>query len=175
MTKLTLAFALMLTAAAAAHAQGTTPAGTPLPPGTSDLHLRKIKDPVHLDEALINASRNRNISRAESVPHTARNTKPPTFDAKIKVKNSSTKFIESVDWTATLLDPETGAVIRSYAVTSKTRIAPGKSKKLSEKLEKPGYRVVSAVSPNPHKGVVADLKVKVTSVTYADGSTSTTP
>lgn len=175
MTKLILAFALLVTAAAAAQAQGTTPAGTPLPPGTNDLELRKIKDPVQLDEAHIAASRaaGRPYDLEANVNARLRGyTAVPTFKAEIKVKNTSAKVIQSVSWTATLLDSETGGVISTYDVTTEARIAPGKTKKLSEHLRKPSVQTVPASSRG---AVVADLKVKVNTVTYVDGTTSNTP
>ena len=182
MTKLTLTFMLLLTAAAAAHAQDTTPAGTPLPPGTSTIELRKIKDPVQLDEAHIAASHRSSAAaerRAaeENGANPVRRAVPPTpsFKAEIKVTNHAAKAIKSVAWTATLTDPDTGAVIDSYDVTTEARIAPGKTKKLSKRLRVPRANVVRATSRTPNKSQVANLKVAVKAVTYADGSTSTTP
>lgn len=175
MMKLTLAFALLITAAAAAHAQDRTPVGTPYPQGSSEIYPKKIADPVQLDEAHIAASRAAGRPSDREANENAKlwkYTTVPTFKAEIKVKNSSAKAIQSVAWTATLLDPETGAVIRSYDVTTEAQIKPGKTKKLSERLQKPRADTVSADSRGAK---VADLKVKVTSVTYVDGSTSTTP
>ena len=174
MTKLTLAFAMMLTAAAAANAQ-TTPAGTPWPPNTLPIegNTKKIQDPVILEERHIAASRNSTAPaerRASTLPD-----RDVFFKAEIKVKNSSAKAIRYVTWTATLLDSETGEFIRSYYVTTEAKIAPGKTRKLSERLLTPIDRVVRANARRPDKPNVADIKVKVNEVTYADGTTSTTP
>lgn len=171
MTKLTLTFVLLLAAAAAAHAQGTTPAGTPYPSGSSPIYPKLDPDVVRRDEAHIAA--NRAATRdAEARAATLGRTSGQTFKAEIKVTNTSVKAIQSVSWTATLLDPFTGAVIRAYDVETETQIAPGKTKKLSEKLPKPGPRTVSATSLG---GTAADLKVRINTITYVDGTTSTTP
>lgn len=173
MTKLTLALALLLTAAAASRAQ-TTPVGTPYPPGSSPIEPKIIRDPVHREEALITASRTRNYS-AEREADAARRAMPPTFKAQVEVTNRAAKAIKSVVWTATLTDPDTGAVIRTYDVETKAGIAPGKTKRLSKRLRTPRANVVNTSAQSPRRGLVADLKVAVKSVTYADGTTSTTP
>lgn len=175
MKKLTLTFALLLTSAAAAHAQSTTPAGTPYPPGTSPIEPRIISDPVKRDEAHIEGSRMRGY-RPEVVPSSSSGRyKPQTFKAEVVVTNHAAKAIKSVEWTATLTDPNTGHVISTYDVTSKSKIEPGKTKKLSKSLHTPRERVVNASSRNPRRPSVANVKVEIKSVTYADGTTSTTP
>ena len=173
MKKLTLAFALLLTATAAAHAQ-TTPAGTSYPPGSSDIYPKKIKDPVQLDEAHIANSRVR-TGPAEREAAAARRNMPQTFKAEVVVTNHAAKAIKSVEWTTTLTDPDTGDIISTYDVTTKSNIAPGKTKRLSKRLRTPHVRVVSATSRNPYQPQVGNIKVEITGVTYADGSTSTTP
>ena len=170
MTKLTLAFALLLTASAAARAQ--LPGGSP---GSDPLReAMRQGDAAKVEEAHIRASR---ISgaRSEREAAAARRDRPQTFKAEIRVMNSAAKAIKSVVWTATLTDPLTGAVLRTYEVESETSIAPGKTKKLSKRLRKPGPIVVNASTGSTSRIPVADLKVAVTGVTYVDGSTSTTP
>lgn len=170
MKKLILTFALLLTAAAAAHAQipnnnlGTDPFRD----------ARYSRDPAKSEEALIIASRISSIP-AENEADAVRRSLPPTFKAKIEVTNSAAKTIKSVEWRATLLDSETGAVIRAYDVTTDARIAPGKTKKLSKSLRTPHAKAVKATSRAPRRAQVADLKVKVTGVTYEDGTTSAAP
>ncbi|MFL6334173.1 MAG: hypothetical protein ACJ754_12740 [Pyrinomonadaceae bacterium] len=174
MTKLTLAFMLLLTAAAGAHAQratGTTPVGTPYPAGSTNEYPRKITDPVILSENHIADSRNAGAS-SEREANAAGRIAVPTFKAELKVTNHAAQAIKSVSWTATLLDSATGTVIHTYDVTTEAKIAPGKTKKLSEHLRKPS---ASRVSADTRGAKVADLRVKVNAVTYADGSTSTTP
>ncbi|HEX8338507.1 MAG TPA: hypothetical protein VF621_17445 [Pyrinomonadaceae bacterium] len=170
MTKLTLALALSLTAAAAAHAQ--TPNGNP---GSDPVReALRLGDSAKVEEAHINASRRRSAV-AERAAASARRVSSRTFKAEVAVTNHAAKPIRSVSWTATLTDPGTGSVIRSYDVTTKTRIAPGTSKKLSKHLRTPAAdRTTLATTPLGGRPV-ADLKVEVTGVTYADGSTSTTP
>jgi hypothetical protein len=170
MKKLTLAFALLLSVSAAAHAQA--PNGSPgFDPQREALRDRNT---IRLDEAHINASRT-SSARLESEADAVRHGRLPSFKAQVKVTNHASKTIMAVEWTATLIDPDTRAVIRSYDVTNETKIAPGKTKKLSKYLQTPRTRVVSVKSATPGRPAVADLKVKVTGVTYADGTTSTTP
>ena len=172
--KLTLAFALLITAAAAHAQQGTTPAGTPYPPGGSSGDPRVIRDPVHRDEAHIAASRVR-TNAAEREAAAFRYSMPRTFKAAVEVTNHAAKAIKSVEWTTTLTDPNTGDVIHTYDVTTKANIAPGKTKKLSKNLRTPHARVVSAADRNPYRPRVGNIKVEVKGVTYADGTTSATP
>jgi len=173
MKNLTLAFALLLTAGAAAHAQ-TTPAGTAYPPGSSEIYPKKIKDPVQLDEDHIANSRVR-TGPTEREAAARRYNMPPTFKAVVEVTNHAAKAIKSVEWTATLTDPNTGDVISTYDVTSKAKISPGKTKKLSKSLRTPHARVVSMNSRDPYQSKVGNIKVRVKAVTYADGTFSTTP
>lgn len=171
MTKLTLAFALLLTAASAARAQ-TPYVGAPVADPHRD--ALAIKDPVHRDEALIAGANRRNIN-LEREANAARRAMPQTFKAEVEVTNRAAKAIKFVSWTATLTDPETGAVIRTYDVETRAGIAPGKTRRLSKRLRTPRADVVKAPSLPGRKRPVADLRVEVTGVTYVDGSTSTTP
>jgi len=173
MKKLTLAFALLLIASAGAYAQ-TTPAGTQYPPGSTEIYPKKIKDPVQLDEAHIANSRARSGYSAREAD-ASRYNKPPIFKVEIMVTNRAAKTIKSVEWTVTLTDPNTGDVISTYDVTNKAKISPGKSKKLSQTLRNPQARVVRATDPTPSQPRVGNIKVAVKNVTYADGTTSTTP
>jgi hypothetical protein len=166
-----LALGLTLLAAAAAHAQ-TTPAGTPYPAGSSEIYPKKIKDPVQLDEAHIANSRV-HTGPSERAASSSRYM-GPTFKAEVVVTNHAAKTIKSVEWTATLTDPATGNVISTYDVKSNSNIAPGKTKRLSKKLRTPSARVVNATARNSDRQV-GNLNVEVKSVTYADGTTSTTP
>jgi hypothetical protein len=170
MRKLTLITALLLAAAAAAHAQ--------VPSGREgfDPQREALRDGdlTRLDEAHINIS-HASGAKAERAADAARHSRLPSFKAQLDVTNHAAKTIKAVEWTATLTDPGTGAVIRTYDVTSEAKIAPGKTKKLSKRLQTPRARAVSANSRTPRRPAVADLKVEVTGVTYADGTTSTTP
>ena len=177
MKRLMLAAALMLAALASAHAQ--------IPPGRNSSETTAdnnrdalaIRDPIHRDEALIAGANKRGNSLQRYAPD--ENRHPifvPTFKAQIKVRNNSAKAIKSVTWSASLIDPGTGRLIRTYDVTSEARIAPGKAKHLSERLPTPSSKVVSAGGPPSRKApAVVDLKTKITLVTYEDGSTSETP
>ncbi|MBV9927697.1 MAG: hypothetical protein JOZ96_21945 [Acidobacteria bacterium] len=165
MTKLAMAFALLFGAAAAAHAQ--VPGGSP----GSDAARAALRrgDAAAVDEAHIASTRDKN-----KVPDKWYD-KPDTFKAEIKVTNNSAKPIKSVTWTATLLNAETGNFIRSFDVTTRKKISPGKTRSLSERFVTPRDLVVRANARHPNRPNVADLKVKVKTVTYADGTTSTTP
>ena len=171
MTKLTLAFALLLTASAAAHAQ--VPGGSP---GSNPLReAMRQGDAAKVEEAHIRASRIYGARSESEAASARRRNMPQTFKAEIRVTNSASKAIKSVVWTATLTDPMTGALLRTYEVESEARIAPGQTKKLSKRLRTPSATVVNTSASRPRVVPVADLKVAITGVTYADGSTSTTP
>src|SRR5687767_13895050 len=138
MKKLMLAAALMLAALASAHAQNIPPGQNPssaITPNNRD--ALTIKDPIHRDEALI-AGANRRGNSLQSDPVDIRNSPySHTFKAQIEVTNNSTKVIKSISWAASLLDPDTGRLIRSYDVTTNARIAPGKKKQISRRLPTP--------------------------------------
>ena len=174
MRKLTLTFMLLLAATAAAHAQqGTTPVGTPYPPGSSPIYPKIDPDAVRRDETHI--ANNRSATSKEEYKADRWYSKADTFKAEIEVTNTSAQAIQSVTWTATLLDSETGAIIRTFDVTTEKKIAPGKTKKLGQRLVTPYDYVVRANARHPNRPNVADLKVAVKRVTYRDGTTSTTP
>ncbi|MBC7929542.1 MAG: hypothetical protein H7Z38_03145 [Rubrivivax sp.] len=173
MRKLSIVAATLLTlgAAASAHAQGPTPntGQRPLEFETRQDSLRD-KDTVRRDERVI-AITKREFNEMEKA---ARGSRPgSTFKAQVVVTNHSPKTIKSVFWSASLTDPGTGKLIRTYDVTTDARIAPGMSKKLSKKLPIPRANVVSATAPTAPP--VADLKATVTRVTYEDGTASETP
>ncbi|MET0645020.1 MAG: hypothetical protein ABW208_00280 [Pyrinomonadaceae bacterium] len=170
MKKLTLAFALLLTASAAAHAQ--VPGGGP---GSDPRReAMRLGDAAKAEEAHISDYRASNV-RIENEAAAARRHTPRTFKAEVEVTNHSAKAIKSVAWTAMLVDTATGDVIRTYDVETKSRIAPGKTKKLAKRLPTPRARVVNASGNPSRRAAVANLKVEVASVTYADGTTSTAP
>lgn len=94
---------------------------------------------------------------------------PRTFKASVVVNNSSAKAIASVNWTVSLVDRESGETIRSYDVTTRSRIAPGKKKTLDKRLPLPRYGLVNARNPQS-PGTVAKIVPVITRVTYEDGS-----
>ncbi|HYG78859.1 MAG TPA: hypothetical protein VD861_00645 [Pyrinomonadaceae bacterium] len=97
---------------------------------------------------------------------------PRTFKASVVVSNSRAKAIASVAWKVSLVDRESGETIRSYDVTTRTRIAPGKKKKLDKRLPLPRYGLVNARDPQS-PGTVAKIVPVITRVTYEDGSFET--
>jgi len=134
-------------------------------------------DPIHRDERLIAGANKRIIGNETSSIITPRfSYHRPHFEAKVVVLNTSSRKIKAVSWTAILTDPATGQLIRSFEVTTKTGIAPGRKKELKKMLPTPvAAKVVNTTTLRRDPRHVADLKVAVTSVTYQDGSTSKTP
>jgi hypothetical protein len=94
--------------------------------------------------------------------------------AILNVTNHTRSEIRFVSWVVTFTHPVTGAVIRTKEITSKSRIAPGKEKTLKKTVAVPRMVRVTAADgkarPAPPKMTTA-----LTSVTYADGTTSRTP
>jgi hypothetical protein len=176
MRKLMLAAALALAALASVHAQNIPPEHSRSAPPNNNRDALTIRDPIHRDEALIaGANRRGNSLQGDGSDEIRTSIYVPMFKAQIEVMNNSAKAIKSVSWSASLTDPGTGQLIRAYDVTTEARIAPGKSKKLSKRLPTPRVNVVSANAPPSRKApTVADLKTKITLVTYEDGSTSET-
>lgn len=167
---------LILAAAASAHAQGVPPRpGQTSPENETRQDALRDKDPVRRDERVIAVSK-RELIKIEREANKSRPTTAGTFKAQVIVTNHSPKTIKSVSWSASLTDPDTGELIRTYDVTSEARITPGKTKKLSKKLPLPRVNVVSAAAPvNSKSPAVANLKATVARVMYEDGTTSETP
>jgi hypothetical protein len=171
MRKLLLAATLTMIAAGSVQAQVSR-----RPSQGDDTRQAALRDPdpVRRDERLISISR-REMMGPVSTSDVNRLSHVPTFKAQLKVTNHGAKTIKSVSWLASLTDPATGAMIRTYNITSKQRIAPGATKKLEKKLPTPRVHVVSAAPGGRRSPTVADLKAAVVQVTYEDGSTSDTP
>jgi len=96
------------------------------------------------------------------------------LEAKLKVTNHSTNEIRFVSWVVSFTDPITGALISTREVTSKKKIAPGKEKTLKKTLSVPRLVRVTAKDGKTHS-VLPKMTSALTKVTYADGTTSTTP
>lgn len=176
MGKLLFAAALVLIALASSQAQNIPPGqNSSVPDNNRDALI--IRDPVKRDEALIaGANRRGNSLEKDDSDKGRRYSYDQMFKARVEVMNNSAKVIKSVTWSASLIDSSTGQLIRAYDITTKTRIAPGRSKKLSKSLSTPRANIVSAGTPRTSNApAVADLKTKITLVTYEDGSTSETP
>jgi hypothetical protein len=165
--KLVSIIAVTLVLSASAYAQS--------PPGSSsgrDTVQRALRDPdpVRRDERLISISHS-NPSNSSSNSSAWRNEIARSFKGLVFVENHSGLAIKSVSWVASLTDPQTGALIRTYDVTTKTRIAPGKSKVLTRKFTLPISDVVNADKIRR----VANLTSTITGITYEDGSTASAP
>ncbi|MDT7689535.1 MAG: hypothetical protein QOE46_2294 [Acidobacteriota bacterium] len=170
-----VAATLMLAASALAHAQGSAP--TPAQrssTGDTMQDAMRDKDSVRREERVIGIT-SRELTKMEREADASHHAPARMFKAEVVVTNHGTRTIKSVSWSASLTDPGTDQLIRTYDVTTAARIAPGKTKKLTKQLPTPRANVVSAAVPSGAKPHAADLKAVVTRVTYTDGSTSTTP
>jgi hypothetical protein len=168
MKKLTLAFALLLTASAAAHAQ------MPTRPSSDPLGRDVDRPGIARDEMNISDSRSR-ASAMEREADRARRASSRNFKAEIRVTNHADKAIKFVSWTAMITDASSGEVIQTHQLTTNARIAPGKTKKLSKRLKPPRADEVTGGSWPGRLPWFGPIKVEVNSVTYVDGTTSTTP
>jgi hypothetical protein len=171
-----VAAVLTLAAAASAQAQGSAPNPAQRPAaGDSMQDAMRDKDSTRREERVINIT-STELNKMEREADRSRRAPERTFKAEVVVTNHGTKTIKSISWSASLIDPGTGRLIRNYDVTTEARITPGKTKKLAKQLPTPRSNVVSAApSGTGAPAVVADFKAVVTRVTYTDGSTSTTP
>ena len=96
------------------------------------------------------------------------------LEAKLKVTNHSSNEIRFVSWVVSFTDPITGAIVSTREVTSKSKIAPGKEKTLKKTLSVPRLVRVTA-KDGKARAVLPKVKSALINVTYADGTTSTTP
>lgn len=96
------------------------------------------------------------------------------LEAKLKVTNHSHNEIRFVSWVVSFTDPITGALISAREVTSKSKIAPGKEKTLKKTLSVPRL-VRASARDGKTRAVLPKMTSTLNHVTYADGTTSTTP
>ena len=171
MKKLMFAAALALVALAAAPTQAQPPTAQ----DRRDNARLRDPDPAVREEAHIRNFRIHSARAEREAASSYRSMLLPSFEARLVVTNTSAKTVRSVDWTATLTDRETGELISTYDVTTETKIAPGKAKRLKKKFRTPSARAVDAAGERRRPAQVADLTVSVTRVTYEDGTTSETP
>jgi hypothetical protein len=166
-----LAVTLTLLAAVSAGAQVSR---RPNPEDNTRQAALSDPDPIRREERLISIS-----SREMSGPRRAADAPPfanvSTFKAQLDITNRGSKTIKSVSWLATLTDPATGALIRTYNIETRRRIAPGATKTLEKKLPTPRAHVVRVAPGGRKLPVIADLKSTIIRITYEDGSTSETP
>lgn len=166
MKRLTLSLALALLAVSAAHAQAD--------PGQGLEHILREPNPERRNEVLVERGRQR-LDELSRTSRAARGVGERTFKASVVVLNRSPKTVKSVLWTVSLVDPESGATIRSYDVATEGRIAPGKRKSLTRRLPIPPSGVVSARRPGGTTVPVADVVTSVTRIEYTDGSSTDSP
>jgi len=165
-----LIFIVLMTIAAVStgQAQINPSQQTQAKPPANDERLRR-------EEAEIQ-ERRREMEELMNKGKAERDKDIPTFKAEIEVTNTNnSKKIKSVFWDVSLINRESGELIRKYSVTTRTSIAPGKSKKLKKQLPFPRSGVVNANSSGQPPDVVAKIVPVLTSVVYEDGSASPTP
>jgi hypothetical protein len=92
----------------------------------------------------------------------------------LKVTNHSSNDIKFVSWQVSFTDPTSGQLVGKRELTSKSRIAPGKEKTLKKTVSVPHLIRVSA-KDGKARMVLPKMTSTLTNVTYADGTTSTTP
>ncbi|HEV2803277.1 MAG TPA: hypothetical protein VGW12_22645 [Pyrinomonadaceae bacterium] len=99
-----------------------------------------------------------------------------TFQASVVVHNQSAKSIKTVFWSVSLVNPESGELIRKYEVTSDKRIKPTERRKLTQRLPIPFVRVVSATGGGGKSSdEIANVVTVITRVEYTDGSFADSP
>jgi hypothetical protein len=94
--------------------------------------------------------------------------------AILKVTNHTANEIRLVSWVVTFTNPATGAVIKTSSITSKSRIAPGKQKTLKKIVSVPRMARVTTARGTA-RTAAPKMTTALTSVTYADGTTSRMP
>jgi hypothetical protein len=99
-----------------------------------------------------------------------------TFPASVVVHNQSTKSIKSVFWSVSLVNAESGELIRKYEVTSDKRIKPTERRKLTQRLPIPFVHVVRATAGGGKSSdEIANVVTLITRVEYTDGSFANSP
>ncbi|MEA2205124.1 MAG: hypothetical protein QOE77_1900 [Blastocatellia bacterium] len=94
--------------------------------------------------------------------------------ATLNVTNHTANEIRLISWVVTFTHPATGAVIKTSAITSKSRIAPGKQKTLKKVVRIP-HLVDFKATHGRTWATLPTITTALASVTYADGTTSRTP
>jgi hypothetical protein len=124
-------------------------------------------------EAELNTHFNR-LYQYRSVPFPYGTRPGSGIEAKLKVTNHSSNDIKFVSWQVSFTDPTSGQLVGKRELTSKSRIAPGKEKTLKKTVSVPHLIRVSA-KDGKARMVLPKMTSTLTNVTYADGTTSTTP
>lgn len=166
MSKLMFALFIALAAAVSGYSQNT-PVGnqTRRPSRSADMERQQEMDELY---------RRRELDTLMNGADAAREEPPRTFKASVVVENRSDKVIKSVSWVVSLLYSNSGELIREYKVTTRTNIAPGKTKTLKQRFPIPRTGVVDARNPSGKPSeTTAKIVPVISSVTYEDGSSGT--
>jgi hypothetical protein len=89
---------------------------------------------------------------------------------KLTLKNDGTKRIKFVDWEFQFLHPETNEVLGSRRITSKVKLAPGKTEKIEARLLQQPTHVVSAGQLKNKDRDQFKEQVIIHRIVYSDGS-----
>lgn len=89
---------------------------------------------------------------------------------QVTVRNTGQKEIKAVSWQYIFTDPLDHSIVARHRFSSKSKIAPGKEKKLDEFALSPPTNVVNAksVANNPEQPLIE--QVEITRIEYTDGS-----
>ena len=131
------------------------------------------KDARNSDSADAQRYRDAELNRRRDMPST-NDSLNRSLEARLTITNHSSNEIKLVSWRVSFIHPTTFAVIETREITSKSKIAPGKEKTLKKLLRPPHPVEVKAVSGKT-RAVLPTMTTALDSVTYADGTTSTTP
>ena len=167
MKRILFVLAVTVLAVSAARAQG------------ADIKERKEvlrePDPERRGEIIFNRSRVK-LDELARTANSSRRADARTFEASVLINNRAAKTVKSVSWRVSLVDPDSGEVIRKYDITTEKRIAPGRRKKLTRRLPVPPPGSVSAnARGGASSGTVADVVAVVTRVEYTDGTFGDAP
>ena len=89
---------------------------------------------------------------------------------KLTLKNNGTKRIKFVDWEFQFLHPQTHELLGSRRITSKVKLAPGKTEKIEARLLQQPTHVVSADQLKKKDRDQFKEQVIIHRIVYSDGS-----
>jgi hypothetical protein len=89
---------------------------------------------------------------------------------KLTLKNNGTKRIKFVDWEFQFLHPETQEVLGSRRITSKVKLAPGKTEKIEARLLQQPTHIVAADQLGKKDRDQFKEAVIIHRIVYSDGS-----
>ena len=93
-----------------------------------------------------------------------------TFTYEARVKNVGAKTIKLLDWEYQFLDPNTQQVKEQRKITSRLKLSPGKTKRLTARLTRKPTSVVDADQIDRKYRDQFTERVVVNRIVYTDGS-----